>query len=208
MNLRTTNRSLLSLLTLGLSAPALAVVMSAQPTPRSNIDTSITGPVNQELQVPTRSAPATAVTRQSSSLPLDRYDDQLGVTTFRWNRESLRAPSFKGVDSEDRSRRAATHYLQQMTGVGSTAKKQDERAVLTSLHDMGRGPIIAKFAQEFSGVEVFNRELNVLMDRDLNMVAASGYFANINQSQKSTPKLRLFGPQESAFFCGLKRSLG
>ena len=65
--------------------------------------------------------------------------------------------------------------------------------MLTSLHDMGRGPIIAKFAQEFSGVEVFNRELNVLMDRDLNMVAASGYFANINQSQKSTPKLRLFG---------------
>ena len=68
---------------------------------------------------------------------------------------------------------------------------------------MGRGPIIAKFAQEFSGVEVFNRELNVLMDRDLNMVAASGYFANINQSQKSTPKLRLFGPQESAFSAAL-----
>jgi Zn-dependent metalloprotease len=90
-----------------------------------------------------------------------------------------------------------------MTGVGATAKKQDERAVLTSLHDMGRGPIIAKFAQEFSGVEVFNRELNVLMDRDLNMVAASGYFANINQSHKSTPKLRLFSSQESAFSAAL-----
>ena len=203
MYLRTTNLSFLSLLTLALSAPALAVVMSAEPTTQSNIDTSITGPVTQELKLPARFAPATALTRQSSSLPLDRYDDQLGVTTFRWNRASIRAPSFRGVDSEARSRHAATHYLEQMTGVGSAAKKQDERAVLTSLHDMGRGPIIAKFAQEFSGVEVFNREINVLMDRDLDMVAASGYFANINQSHKSTPKLRLFGSQESAFSAAL-----
>ena len=80
MNLRTTNRSFLSLLILGLSAPALAVVMSAEPTALSNIDTSITGPVNQELKLPARSAPATAVIRQSSSLPLDRYDDQLGLS--------------------------------------------------------------------------------------------------------------------------------
>ena len=155
-------RSFLSLLILGLSAPALAIVMSAEPTPHSNIDTSIVGPVNQELKLPARSAPVTAVTRQSSSLPLDRYDDQLGVATFRWNRESLRAPNFRGVDNEARSRHAATHYLEQMTGVGLMAKKQDERAVLTSLHDMGRGPIIAKFSQEFSGVEVFNRELNAV----------------------------------------------
>ena len=187
MYLRTTNRLFFVLLTLGLSAPVLAVVISADKTPQSNIDTSITGPVNQELRLPARSAPATAVTRQSSSLPLDRYDDQLGVTTFRWNRESITSPSFKGIETKARSRHAATHYLEQMTGVGSTAKKQDQRAVLTSLHDIGRGPIIAKFSQEFSGVEVFNRELNVLMDRDLNMVAASGYFANINQSQKRMP---------------------
>ena len=130
MHLRTTNRSFLSLLILGLSSPALAVVMSAQPTPQTNIDTSITGPVNQELKLPARSAPATAVTRQSSSLPLDRYDDQLGVTTFRWNRESLRAPSFRGVDSEARSRHAAVHYLEQMTGVGSTTKKQEELSLI------------------------------------------------------------------------------
>ena len=125
MYLRTTNRSFLSLLTLAVSAPALAVVMSAEPTTQSNIDTSITGPVTQELKLPARSAPTTAVSRQSSSLPLDRYDDQLGAITFRWNRESIGAPSFRGVDSEARSRHAATHYLEQMTGVGSAAKKQD-----------------------------------------------------------------------------------
>ena len=156
MYLRRTNRSCLSLLILGLSAPALVVVLSAEPTPQSKIDASITGPVSQELKLLARSVPVAAVTRQNSSLPLDRYDEQRGVATFRWNRESLRAPSFRGVDSEARSRHAATHYLAQMTGIGSTAKKQDERTVATSLHDMGRSPIIAKFAQEFSGVEVFN----------------------------------------------------
>ena len=31
------------------------VVMSAEPTPHSNIDTSIMGPVNQELKLPARS---------------------------------------------------------------------------------------------------------------------------------------------------------
>ena len=41
------------------------------------------------------------------------------------------------------------------------------------------------------------------MGRDLNMVAVFGYFANINQSQKSTPKLRLFGSQELAFSAAL-----
>ena len=86
-----------------------------------------------------------------------------------------------------RSRHAATHYLEQMTGVGSTAKKQDERAVLTSLHDIGRGPIIAKFSQEFSGVEVFNRELNVLMDRDLNMVAVPDTLPTLTRARRARP---------------------
>ncbi len=203
MYLRTNKHTLLLFLTLGLSAPAFAVVTSGEGGAVPNIDTSITGAVEQELMLPLRTAPMTAVSRQSSSLPLDRYDHELGVTTFRWNREAVQAPSFNGVDIEERSRYAATYYLEHMTGVGSATKKQDERAVLMSFHDMGHGPIIAKFSQEIFGVEVFNREVNVLMDRDLNMVAASGYFSTINQRQKSTPKLRLFGSQESAFSSAL-----
>jgi len=208
MYLRTKTRALISALTLTLSTPVLAVVISSEQITVPNLDTSITGPINNALTIPKRPIPAAAVSRRSSSLPLDRYDDELGVTTFRWNRQALQAPSFKGVEAEAHSRHAAAFYLEQMTGVGSSAKKQDERAILMSHHDVGRGPIIAKFSQELFGVEVFNREVNVLMDRDLQMVAASGYFADINQGQKSNPKLRLFGSQVSAFSAALSDLMG
>ena len=167
MYLRTKTCALVSALTLMLSTPVLAVVISSEKITVPNLDTSITGPINNAFTIPKRPIPAAAVSRQSSSLPLDRYDEELGVTTFRWNRQALQAPSFRGVEAEAHSRHAAAFYLEQMTRVDSSPKKQDERAILMSHHDVGRGPIIAKFCQELFGVEVFNREVNVLMDRYL-----------------------------------------
>ena len=100
MYLRTKTRALISALTLTLSTPVLAVVISSEQNSVPNLDTSITGPINNALTIPKRPIPAAAVSRRSSSLPLDRYDDELGFTTFRWNRQALQAPSFKGVEVE------------------------------------------------------------------------------------------------------------
>ena len=68
---------------------------------------------------------------------------------------------------------------------------------------MGRGAIVAKFGQALFGVEVFNRELNILMDQDHNMVAASGYFASVPAGQADSPKLRSFGSTDEAFSAAL-----
>ncbi len=47
--------------------------------------------------------------------------------------------------------------------------------VLRRLHDTGRGGVIATFAQELEGVEVFRDVMSVMMDRDEGLVAVSGY---------------------------------
>src|SRR5262249_29836809 len=48
-------------------------------------------------------------------------------------------------------------------------------APLRSIHDTGRGGIIATFTQSVGGVDVFRDEVKVLMDRNLALLAVSGY---------------------------------
>ena len=50
-------------------------------------------------------------------------------------------------------------------------------AELKELQDLGHGPVIARFAQKYQGLEIFGREMKVIMDRDLRPVAYSGSFA-------------------------------
>lgn len=50
-------------------------------------------------------------------------------------------------------------------------------ARLREVQDLGRGPVVVRFRQEFGGLPVFGRELNVMLDRDLRPVAISGSFA-------------------------------
>ena len=46
---------------------------------------------------------------------------------------------------------------------------------LLDLHDTGRGAIIARFARRIDGIEVFGERLSVAMDRNLDVVALTGY---------------------------------
>lgn len=52
-----------------------------------------------------------------------------------------------------------------------------DAAVLFEAQDLGRGPLIARYEQRFQGIEVFNRTLNVMLERSGRPVAVSGYFA-------------------------------
>ena len=103
----------------------------------------------------------------------DQFDSKTGSATFQWAKSGQRTPDIGALDAKYKLAFAADYYLNQVTGL-STAKNASLKPVLSSLHDNGRGAMIAKYQQEYQGVEVFNRSFNVLMNREFNLVATSG----------------------------------
>ncbi|MBF7074562.1 rhombosortase-dependent M36 family metallopeptidase [Glaciecola sp. MH2013] len=105
-----------------------------------------------------------------------QFDASLGKATFVWAPQNMRAPNLSNVAPSAQPKAAANHYLNALTGV-SVNKGGVSQAILSSFHDMGKGTRIAKYTQEVSGIEVFNREMNVMLNSEMNLVAASGYFS-------------------------------
>ncbi|GGB54604.1 rhombosortase-dependent M36 family metallopeptidase [Shewanella inventionis] len=112
----------------------------------------------------------------------NQFDKQLGKTTFQWAGNNQVKPNLSAIKPDQQTAYAADFYLSKLTGL-SSAKSNIAQAVLAQTHDMGRGPIIAKYKQAIAGVEVFNREYNIMMDRELNLVASSGYFTSTNSAK-------------------------
>ncbi|HEX7829201.1 MAG TPA: M36 family metallopeptidase [Thermoanaerobaculia bacterium] len=54
-----------------------------------------------------------------------------------------------------------------------------EAAEVRSIHNIGKGPIIVKFTQKIGGVEIILEEINVLMNRKLELVAISGFISSL-----------------------------
>ena len=107
----------------------------------------------------------------------NQYDTKLGKTTFQWAGKNSAVPSLGAIATEHKLSHAADFYLNQLTGI-SANKSSLIQSKLSNKHDIGRGAIIAKYKQEVAGVEVFNREYNIMMDRDYKLVSSSGYFAD------------------------------
>ncbi len=115
--------------------------------------------------------------RPTASGLKSQYDSKMGKTTFAWAANNQDTPDMSAVAQEDRNAFAAEFYLQSLTGVNLN-KSAVNKAKLVSLYDNQRGGIVAKYTQEIEGIEVFNREYNIIMDQELNLIAGSGYFAN------------------------------
>ncbi|NRA84637.1 MAG: peptidase, partial [Gammaproteobacteria bacterium] len=111
------------------------------------------------------------------------YDKNLARATFLWAAQDQRLPALSPVAPELRNAVAAEHYLNNLTGV-TTRKSDENRAVLSYMSVQKSGSIIAKYTQKVAGVEVFNREFNVVMNDEHRLVAASGFFANTKASSK------------------------
>jgi hypothetical protein len=107
----------------------------------------------------------------------DHFDNKTGQATFQWAKKSQRAPAVSALDAKYQAAFAADFYLNQVTGL-SVNKNSNLKPVLNSIHDSGRGAIVAKYQQEYLGVEVFNKSVNILMDREYSLVASSGTFAS------------------------------
>lgn len=105
---------------------------------------------------------------------LNHYDDSLGKTTFEWALEQGAKADIGAIATKHQNEVAADFYLKRLTGAnkvnGSLAKP-----IVAFTHDIGRGAKIVKYKEEFAGVEVFNSEYNIMMDREFDLVASSGY---------------------------------
>ena len=139
--------------------------------------------------------------RKTRSGMQSHYDAKMGKATFLWAADQQARPALGAIAPEQRDAYAAEFYLNNLTGL-TTNKSPSNRAILSNLHQQGQGAVVAKYKQEVFGVEVFNREFNVMMDQERSLVAASGYLVddaavraykklpNINGQQSATDALK------------------
>ncbi|GLX78038.1 hypothetical protein tinsulaeT_13780 [Thalassotalea insulae] len=115
----------------------------------------------------------------------NQFDRQLGKATFQWAGVNQSTPDLGAIAADQQLAYAGDYYLNQIIGQ-SAAKNKVVQTVLAAKHDTGRGAKIAKYKQEVAGVEVFNREFNIMMDKQFNLVASSGYLADSSSARLSS----------------------
>lgn len=106
-----------------------------------------------------------------------QMEGRLGVPTFLWATDSGKA---RTLSARAEQRRAdATAVALEHVGKYSSRyhlSAGDVAALrVANVHDTGRGAIVVKLRQSIGGVEVFRDEMNVIMNRNLQLVAISGY---------------------------------
>ncbi|MBA6289495.1 M36 family metallopeptidase [Colwellia sp. MB3u-4] len=117
------------------------------------------------------------------------FDDTLGVSTFSWAKNNDRSPVSVLPYSKEYRKLAISKSAGHFASVnalkhGATAKSL-EQAELKSVHDIGRGAVIVKYQQRVNGIEVLDRQLNVVLNQQMQLVATSGYFSKNKESKHS-----------------------
>src|SRR5262249_20431534 len=111
------------------------------------------------------------------------FDVLRGVPTFLW---AARAPGASpGSAISISAEAAARQHLQQHAARYGLSPAALSTAVVTQVHDTGRGGIIVVLRQRPLGVEVFHNDVKVLMDRSLALVAIGG---NLHAAAVPKPK--------------------
>ncbi|HVR39002.1 MAG TPA: M36 family metallopeptidase, partial [Thermoanaerobaculia bacterium] len=122
-----------------------------------------------------------AKTFARAGLPL-HDENRLGVPTFLWVSPSVGQvpPAFRpGTnDVATHAEDAARSYLGMLASLYNLSPSDVSTAKLRYIHDVGRGPVIVKLEQSIDGVEIFREEINVVMNRKLDLVAVTGYISS------------------------------
>ncbi|MEZ8184719.1 rhombosortase-dependent M36 family metallopeptidase [Shewanella sp. 5S214] len=134
--------------------------------------------INQVSLQPTNAKNQINQTGSISGLK-DQQDSVTGQTTFQWAKHDRIKPDLGPLEAKYKLTFAADFYLNRVAGV-STNKNTNLKPVLASVHENRTGAFIAKYQQEYLGIEVFNQSINILMDKEYNLVASSGRFASAN----------------------------
>ena len=115
----------------------------------------------------------------SGRLQNAQFDRQLGVPTFLWAESTTPSTSVGALASERELMiaKARAHLRHESKLLNLTDALIDEAQVSFAGFN-GAGPAVVRFRQRVAGLQVFQRYINVLLDRNLEPVAVSGYFAS------------------------------
>jgi hypothetical protein len=126
------------------------------------------------------------------------FDERYDVPSFLWathgaagGQNAARAAGKVSAEA------AARQHLGLVSGFYRLQSSDVAEAPLRYVHDTGRGGIIVAFDQRVAGVDVFRDEVKVLMDRNLELLAVSGYIPSRELlARAGTPEWKL--PAERA----------
>jgi large repetitive protein len=153
---------------------------------RPNLDVADSGRPARPVSTDRLRADA-AAGRIGSSFHVDeRYD----LPTFLWaGRSAARVPS-AGAGGRPDPEAAARDHLARHAHYYRMDDSDARDATLHHVHDTGQGGIIVAFQRVFDGIEVFRDELKVLLRRDLELVALSGFLPG--KAMAGSPASRAF----------------
>ncbi|MEO6259881.1 MAG: M36 family metallopeptidase [Thermoanaerobaculia bacterium] len=122
---------------------------------------------------------ASARESTGSMVPLE-WHRTFGVPSFAWladasNPSSSTASSAQSIGAPASIEDSARRHLAAHAGLYSLSSADAASAYVSGVHDTGRGALVVKFKQRIDGIEVFRDELNVVMTRDRQLVAMSGF---------------------------------
>src|SRR5690349_7571427 len=135
-------------------------------------------PPNYQYKAPQRATVARAVAQK-----LARTDS----ARFHWATERSPSLPLSPLTADKRPDAAARSALTGAAGkLGMTADSVNG-AELRELHDLGHGPVIARYQQKYEGLDVFGATVNVIMDRNLKPLAYSGTFVKAPNGSSKAP---------------------
>jgi hypothetical protein len=127
----------------------------------------------------------------------------LGVPTFLWssgaNRASLAAKEARKASRRLDPEATARAHLDDYAHLYRMTSADVAGLDLRELHDLGDGPVIARFGQRLFGVEVYREEVKVAMDRSLGLVSLSGALTGDGAALTEAPPFK-FAAHEALSF--------
>lgn len=109
-------------------------------------------------------------------------DNRFGVPTFIWAGRNTQSPSLRpgSLGSGGPEEAAARAHLGHYAELYNLNAEDVDTASVRFVHNIGKGPIIVKFYQKIGGIEILLEELNVVMNRKLELVAISGFISTMD----------------------------
>jgi MYXO-CTERM domain-containing protein len=162
------NRLLFALLLCAAFAP----VVAASPLPE--VPPAFDALLARDHALPVGARLPADVQRRFETGRLSGVEERLGLPTFFWAPRTPREGTSLAQMGLSAAEAARQHLLAWGPLYGQTGAELAE-STLHRVHDTGRGAVIVSFRKQVDGVRVFRDELRVVMDRNLELVALSGY---------------------------------
>jgi hypothetical protein len=120
----------------------------------------------------------------------DHVDSMLNVTTFSWADDNQKVSNvpFNVLSRKSAVQQSSLHFASKVGSKHGVSVDSLRQAEVAAIHDTGRGAMISKLQQKVNGLEVYQRQLNVVMNQDMELVATTGYFTPVEAPKQPLAK--------------------